>query len=396
MVQALRRRLLSVGHSYVVGLNRRLAHEMARAGQGRWEVTAVAPKRFLGRNDLRSVRFEPLPGEACPVVPARAYLTRYPHLFFYGRRLRALLREPWDLVHCWQEPYTLSGGQVAWLTPPHVPFVFWTAQNVAKDYPPPFCWFEEYCLDRCSGWLSCGRTTEEVQLARGYGTRPHQIIPLGVATDHFRPDPAAGASTRRGLGWAEPGPPIVGFLGRFQPEKGLALLMRTLDKLRSPWRALLVGEGPLEGTLRAWANRHGQRARVVTGVTHDEVPRYLNAMDVLCAPSQTAGGRREQQGRMLIEAFACGLPVVSSDAGEIPYVVAEAGVVVPEKEERAWETTLSRMLESPKLRRELSACGRTRAMEVYAWPVIGRKYLTFFEELLERYTGERHGAARVG
>ena len=52
------RRLLSVAHSYVVGLNRRLAHEMARAGAGRWEVTALAPRFMHG--DLRPIALEPL------------------------------------------------------------------------------------------------------------------------------------------------------------------------------------------------------------------------------------------------------------------------------------------------------------------------------------------------
>jgi hypothetical protein len=55
-----RRRLLSVAHSYVVALNRRLADEMARAGAGRWEVTAVAPEFMPG--DFRPISLETLPG----------------------------------------------------------------------------------------------------------------------------------------------------------------------------------------------------------------------------------------------------------------------------------------------------------------------------------------------
>ena len=51
-------------------------------------------------------------------------------------------------------------------------------------------------------------------------------------------------------------------------------------------------------------------------------------MDVMCAPSQTTPKWREQFGRMLIEAFASGVPVVGSDSGEIPFVIDEAGVLV--------------------------------------------------------------------
>src|SRR5262245_5440885 len=107
------RRLLSVAHSYVVTMNRRLAHEMALLDRSGWEVTAVAPTYFRGSNDLRPVALE-TGSEPCRVEPVRAYLTGRVHVFFYGWRLRTLLRAGWDLIHCWEEPYILAGGQVAW------------------------------------------------------------------------------------------------------------------------------------------------------------------------------------------------------------------------------------------------------------------------------------------
>ena len=62
------------------------------------------------------------------------------------------------------------------------------------------------------------------------------------------------------------------------------LLMRVLDRISVPWRALFVGSGPMEDDLRVWAARHEKQVHVLTGIKHDEVPSYLNAMDVLCAP----------------------------------------------------------------------------------------------------------------
>ena len=53
-----RRRLLSIGHSYVVTMNRRLAHEMAKLGGDDWEITAVAPRYFQAPNDLRPVQLD--------------------------------------------------------------------------------------------------------------------------------------------------------------------------------------------------------------------------------------------------------------------------------------------------------------------------------------------------
>ena len=104
----------------------------------------------------------------------------------------------------------------------------------------------------------------------------------------FRPNADAGAATRRSLGWVDSGPPVVGYLGRFSPEKGLHILTEALDALRTPWRALFVGGGKLEGELRTWAKKYtDDRIRICTDVTHDRVAPYVNAMDILVAPSQT-------------------------------------------------------------------------------------------------------------
>jgi len=381
-------RLLTVGHSYVVALNRRLPHELARVGAGRWEVTAAAPTFVHG--DLRPIPLEHFAGEACRLVPVPAYLTRRPHVMLYGRTLRQLVREPWDVVHCWQEPFVLTGGQLArWVGP--APLAYYTFQNIPKRYPPPFNWVERYALRRAAGWIAAGHTVERALEGRhGYAGKPHCIIPLGVDVEVFRPDAGAGSGVRRSLGWSEPGPPVVGFLGRFVPEKGLRVLTAALDSLATPWRALFVGGGKLEAELRDWAAKYSDdRVRVVTGVPHDAVPPHLAAMDVLAAPSQTTRRWREQLGRMLIEGMACGVPVLGSDSGEIPFVIGDAGLVLPETDAGAWAEGLATLLESPSRRGELGSRGRERAESAFAWPVIARRHLDFFQELLEtpRKTG---------
>ncbi len=373
-----RRRLISVGHSYVVGMNRRLANEMARVGN--WDVTAVAPSFFHG--DFGPIPFEPLDNELCRVEQVPTRFTRKIHFLIYRRRFRELMQQPWDLVHCWEEPFVLAGGQVAHLTPKQTPFVFYTFQNISKRYPPPFSWIENYCVERCAGWLASGESVYRALAGRGYSTKPHRVMPLGVDVDHFSPSPLAREAALTDLAWPSDGAPVVGFLGRFVPEKGLGLLMRALDALTTPWRALFVGSGAMESELRTWGTRYGDRVKVVTGVAHAGVPRYLNAMDVLCAPSQTTPQWREQFGRMLIEAFACGVPVIASDSGEIPEVVGSAGLVLAEGDVAAWTEKIGEVLENSSCRAKLSAAGLDRARDVYAWSHIARRHLEFFEELL--------------
>jgi phosphatidylinositol alpha-1,6-mannosyltransferase len=375
------RRILSIAHSYVVTMNRQLAHEMAKLGGG-WEVTAAAPKYFRGANDLRPVHLDASVKGPCPLVPVDAYLTGRTHFFVYGWRLKALLAQPWDLVHCWEEPYIAAGGQMAWWAPPRLPLVFRSAQSLSKSYPPPFNWIERYAMARASGWICSGQLVAENLKSRpGYAGLPMAQIPLGTDTTKFRPDSSRGTAIRQSLGWDPDGPAVVGYLGRFAPEKGLTLLQRALDGVRSPWRALFVGAGPLEASLRKWAERHGDRVRICSSVVHDQVPAYLNAMDIMCAPSQTTPGWKEQFGRMLIEAFASGVVVIGSDSGEIPYVVRDSGLVVGEKDEEGWRQAITELLEDRAKRHEFSARGLARASDEFAWPVVARRYLDFFDAI---------------
>ena len=167
---------------------------------------------------------------------------------------------------------------------------------------------ERYCVSRCAGWTARGENGVAALLPRGYDRKPHRVMPLGVDLELFHPDRSVGERVRAQLGWSSTDAPVVGFIGRFVEEKGIRTLTAALDRVESDWRAMFVGGGPLEGFIREWSARYGERVRVVTGIPHERVPEYLNAMDLICAPSETAPNWREVFGRMIVEAFACGVP----------------------------------------------------------------------------------------
>jgi glycosyltransferase involved in cell wall biosynthesis len=335
------------------------------------------------KGDFRQIALERGDNDGCALEGVPAHITGRVHVMIYGRRLRDVLARPWDLVHSWEEPFVLASGQIASWTPRGTPLVFYTFHNLSGRHAIPFSWIERYSLSRCSGWLAAGVSVAEALTQRGYHRKPHRVVPLGVDLEAFRPDLRMGRNVRRRLGWEEEGSPVFGFLGRFVPEKGLRTLTAALDAMTRPWRALFVGAGPLERELRKWSDKHRDRVRIVTGVKHDEVPAYLNAMDVLCAPSRTTRSWREQLGRMLIEAFACGVPVVASNSGEIPYVVRDAGVIVDENDGPGWTRALDEVSGDHHRRMELRRMGIERAQAEYAWPLVARRHLAFFEELID-------------
>jgi len=374
------KRLLTIGHSYVVGLNRRLAHEMALAGAGRWTVTVAAPSEYPG--DLRTISLERFEGEASTLVALGTRAARIPHLMLY-RGLRAVFDEPWDVVHCWEEPYVAAAAQIARRLRPETRFVFATFQNIVKDYPFPFATFERRVLDRANGWIAFGNTTREAQLSRhsAYGSLPSRTIPPGVDVKAFAPSADLRVGGRNSLGWHDE-IPVVGFLGRFVPEKGIATLLAALARTSHPWRALFVGDGPERQSIEQFASRRPDAVKIISDAAHDDVPKWLNAMDVLCAPSETTPRWREQFGRMLVEAMACGVTVIASDSGEIPHVISDAGVTVPERNIERLRTAIDQVLSDRSLRRTYASRGRARALAHFGWDVVAAQHLSFFEALV--------------
>jgi glycosyltransferase involved in cell wall biosynthesis len=384
-----KRRLLTIGHSYIITGNRRLPHEMAKASNGAWDVSVAAPAYFHGNPRHGNLRPEILVSdqpEGIELHGVPMHFTSHIQVALYGAALRRLMQQPWDVVHCWEEPYFLPGAQLALWTPRSSVLTYVTYQNINKQYPPPFNFTERYTMRRADGWMAGAYTVEQALLQREfYRKRPHCVAGLGVDTEAFFPNPKVRGEMRATLAWSDDaGIPVIGYLGRFTEAKGVPLLLRTLDDISDPWRALIVGAGELEPEVRNWAHRYGDRVCIRTDVAHDQVPAYLNTMDMLVAPSQTTPTWREQFGRMIVEAFACGIPVITSDSGEIPYVVGDAGIIVPERDQNAWYDAIVGQLRDTASRREFGHRGLERVRSTYSWSAVAPKYLQFFEALLEK------------
>jgi glycosyltransferase involved in cell wall biosynthesis len=329
-----------------------------------FDVTVGAPASYAG--DLRAVVCEPEPQSSdLKLVPLRTYWTSRSHVFYYRPKdLRELICSAnFDVIHMWEEPYIVAGYQIARICEHAAArFCFVTCQNLPKSYFPPFSWFERAVLAKSDAWIAIGKTVLDNSVLRGYPGQKGKVLPLAVETRAFQPKTnAERASLRHRLNLSEP---VIGFVGRLVPAKGLRILMQALELLVSSakWSLLFLGSGEMELEIKQWASRHGWADRVrIQLVKHDEVAEYLPVMDVLLAPSQTTSGWREQFGRMLIEAFACGVPVIASDSGEIPSVVGDAGAIVSERDVNQWSAEIAKYLHDPELRRRMAALGLKRA-----------------------------------
>jgi len=375
-------RLLAIGHSYVLAVNRATLREVARDTS--FDITVAAPSFFSG--DLRPVHCEPEPpGSPLKLVSIPARWTGRIHVFHYAERaLRDLIvKQPFDGIHAWEEPYIFAGYQIARLAKcSGARFCFRSAQSLNKRYPPPFNFFESRSLAAAHKWIAGGKSVFENLVARGYPAERGRVITLAVDTSMFRPaDEAARVAVRESLGLK---PPVIGYMGRLVPAKGLRTLMQALEALPSnaSWSLLLLGSGEMQQEIEQWAAARGWSERVKIHLAkHDDVPKYLSAMDMMVAPSRTMPNWKEQFGRMLIEAFACAVPVIASDSGEIPHVVGGQGFIVPENDVLGWKQTIETLLRDEELRKRTGLAGMARVSQ-FSVPTVALQFREFYRDLV--------------
>jgi glycosyltransferase involved in cell wall biosynthesis len=100
-------------------------------------------------------------------------------------------------------------------------------------------------------------------------------------------------------------------------------------------------------------------------------------------PSLTRGNWKEQFGRVIVEAMACGVPVIGSSSGAIPDVIGDAGLIVPEGDVRALADGLRRLMHDPDLRRRMGGQGRQRVLARYTQAQVAAQTVAVYRQMLD-------------
>lgn len=209
-------------------------------------------------------------------------------------------------------------------------------------------------------------------------------IPNGVDADRFRPG-WDGRPVRRHYGIPDDARVIlfVGALDRAHHFKGVGLLLRAVSRLNrhTTW-LMIVGDGDLKEHFISLAGELGvsERACFVGAIPHEDLPPYYAAADVVALPSFPP----ESFGMVLIEAMACGKPVVAHDIPGVRSVIrdGEDGLLVPPGDVAGLAEKLQSLLDDPRRRWEMGRQGRSRVEEKYAWPNIIPLLVRVYEEVL--------------
>ncbi len=239
----------------------------------------------------------------------------------------------------------------------------------------------------------CATEGEMEMLTGDYGADPERVtvVPCGVDTLRFRPMKRDRVRCKLGLPADEP---IVLFVGRIEPLKGIDVAVRAIAQLPTPARLLVVGgdgkDAGRKGELLELASELGVERRVtfVDAIPHADLPLYYNAADVCVVPSYY-----ESFGMVALEAMACGVPVVASRVGGLKETVIDGrtGYLVPWRCADSFAESLRLLLSDETLRRKMGREARAAA-ERFRWSEVAAQVEEVYHELVSENRGVAIGA----
>jgi sugar transferase (PEP-CTERM/EpsH1 system associated) len=212
------------------------------------------------------------------------------------------------------------------------------------------------------------------------------FIKNGVDTDKF-----AGAARSTASPW-RPDDIVIGTVARIQDVKNhqgliaaFARLRELLPEQRGRLRLSIVGDGPLMGEVRAQVDALGLQDLVWLPGAREDVAGLLHGFSLFALPSLAEGTPVS-----MLEAMACGLPVVASRVGGIPEVVTDGveGSLVPPGEVEALAAALAAYVRDPQLRMRHGQAARLRVEQAFSMRAMLEQYGSLYDGLCRRKLGQ--------
>src|SRR2546429_582480 len=260
---------------------------------------------------------------------------------------------------------------------------------VAEDYYPQLGGVPEHVHHLARELDSLGHNTTIVTShMRNEGPDPAYVRRVGTSVVIY----ANGGVARLTVGWrltarlaalfrggARHERPKLLWLGRIEPRNDLATVLAAMPRIleRHPGAKLtVVGDGPWRARMERAARPFGPSVEFA-GYANGSRPGYYRSSDVYLCPTT-----RASFGVTLLEAMACGTPLVVSDIPAFRDVAAESGAVfVPPRDPEAWGKHVNDLIENPEQREGMMALGRAVA-ERHAWPLISQRVLDVYKRVL--------------
>jgi glycosyltransferase involved in cell wall biosynthesis len=210
--------------------------------------------------------------------------------------------------------------------------------------------------------------------ARYLRKRPHRVIREAVDAEAFRPDPQAGAEFRAALGTG--GADFVLAVGSLTLDKRYDFLLDLWARDPSLPPLVVCGEGAQGDRLRARARDFGGKVRFLGHLSPEHLRGAYNA-----ARCFVHAGMVETFGLSVLEAMACGCPVLGVGSGAVPEVIGDAGLLVPPDDPEKFLAGLRGLLSDEPRARALGAAARRRVQEQFSLAAMRRAYATAIDSV---------------
>jgi L-malate glycosyltransferase len=393
-------RLLVVGPTYAIATNRRKLWALAENFDVTCATSQLNGGTIFGRpaEDFEEQEApEPIELQRFFAVPSGRQNTR----MIYQGLAKLFNSNHFDYILVDNEPWGLIKWQ-AWLLSrlfqPKAVFGEFSWENVERPGLKGFLLALSYRLSGLADdYIVCGnQACHQVFLKYGAGRRPTLVAPqLGVDTDLYRP---ASEAERLALRKARNIPAnvlLVGYCGRFSPEKGILELCDAVYSLRQHYPELhlaLLGDGPCREQLAAIKD---SRIHLFPPRPHFEVPHFLRSLDIFVLPSKPlrTDGRvwQEQFGHVLIEAMACRVATIGSDSGAIPEVLGDPRAIFPHSNTAGLIDLLRKLVDTERFRFELAEQQYRRTRKLFSHQAVAQTYTDFLINVpKEKISPERH------
>ena len=366
----------------IVGVYQRKLEELARIPGVELQVI-VPPHWHEERVGVQ--RLERLHTVGYQLIELPMRFNGHHHVHCYPGLGRHIRRFKPDVFHVDEEPFNFVTFQASLLGRMHgARIVFFSWQNLDRRYPPPFSIFERINYRLAAAAVAGNHEAADVMRRKGYHGKLDVIPQFGVDPDFYRaqPDPKSDV-------------PVIGFVGRLVPEKGVADLIAAFARMHTRARLQIVGNGTERNRLEMQASSLGVRDRVIFrgAIAAASMPGTYNEFEVLVVPSRTQPNWKEQFGRVIVEAMACEVPVVGSDSGEIPNVIGKTGVIFPEGDIDGLARQLDDLLNDHERRSLLGKRARDRVLREFTQARIAQRFYDVYRSTLPDCRDDQNGRA---
>ena len=167
---------------------------------------------------------------------------------------------------------------------------------------------------------------------------------------------------------------VIGYVGRFVKEKGIKDLVQAFLKLDLEAILIFIGDGQLRNYLEETSKNH-KNIIVLPMQKSEDLAYYYKLMDVLVLPSKTTKSWKEQFGRVLIEAMACGTKLIGSNSGAIPEVIDDYGTIFKEGDIDDLKNSIIKELNTKRNKNKLLQMAKLASVENFV-----KENLEFFRE----------------